>query len=64
MTNITGAVTDISKSVVQALPSQFIMLCVINIIFLGMVMWFLHDQIDTRTRFVDKIMSACLDKPK
>jgi hypothetical protein len=56
-----GALSDLGGKLVGALPPVFIMLCLINVMFLGMVMWFLADQIDRRTALVAQIVTRCMD---
>ena len=60
-TGAIGALTDLGGKLVGALPPVFIMLCLINVMFLGMVMFFLSDQIDRRTALVTQIVTRCLD---
>lgn len=62
---IVAAGVDLGKTVVTALPPGFLMLCLINLVFLMMIMWFLHDQnenIQARTQVVEKIITACINK--
>ena len=56
-----GALTDLGGKLVGALPPVFIMLCLINVMFLGMVMFFLSDQIDRRTALVTQIVTRCME---
>ena len=56
-----GAVTDISTKLIGALPPAFLMLVLLNLAFLGMVMWFLADQIDRRTALVTQIVTRCME---
>jgi hypothetical protein len=56
-----GAVTDISSKLIGALPPAFLMLVLLNVVFLGLVMWFLADQIDRRTALVTQIVTRCME---
>jgi hypothetical protein len=56
-----GAVTDISARLIGTLPPAFLMLVLLNLAFLGMVMWFLADQIDRRTALVTQIVTRCME---
>ena len=58
---IAGAATALGRSLIGALPPAFLLLCVVNVIFLGLVMWFLADQIDRRTALVSTIITRCMD---
>ena len=56
-----GALTDLGGKLVGALPPVFIMLVALNVMFLGLVMWFLADQIDRRTALVTQIVTRCME---
>lgn len=63
--SVINASLDIGKTLIGALPPSFVMLCVINMVFLMMVVWFIHDQNDImreRTRVVGDIVTACIAK--
>jgi hypothetical protein len=60
-TTTVGALTDLGARVVNALPPAFLLLCLINVAFLGIVMWFLDDQIAQRTRMAEKLFDRCMD---
>jgi hypothetical protein len=59
-TGIVGSITDVAKAAVGALPPAFLMLVILNIVFIGLVMWFLDSQIATRTHLVERIVETCL----
>jgi hypothetical protein len=56
-----GAVTDVSAKLITALPAQFLVLILLNCVFLAVVLWFLNTQIDQRTAMVGKLMDRCMD---
>lgn len=56
-TTITGAATKISTSLIGALPSQFLMLCLINVCFLGIIMWFLSRVTDAEVHLAERRMA-------
>lgn len=58
---ILGRVERLSQSLIGALPPAFLMLVLINAIFIGVVLWFLADQMDSRTELAGKIIDRCLD---
>jgi hypothetical protein len=60
-TNIPGAAAKLGGALIGALPPAFLLLCIINVVFLGLVMWFLADQIDRRTALVSHIVPQSLD---
>jgi hypothetical protein len=59
--NVPGAVSKISQSLISALPPAFLLLVLINAGFLGMVMWFLNNQMEQRTVLVQKLIDRCMD---
>lgn len=54
-----AAAIDASRQVLAALPPAFLMLVLMNIAFLGMVLWFLTSQIEQRTAIVAKMIDVC-----
>jgi hypothetical protein len=59
--NTVGALADLGARLVTALPPAFLMLCLVNAIFIGAVLWFLDDQLDQRTKLVGTLVDRCLD---
>lgn len=49
-----------ARSVLSGLPPAFIMLCLINVLFLGLALRFIEHQVDVRTALVGKIIENCL----
>lgn len=58
---VIGAATRLGQSVISALPPAFLLLVLINCAFIGMVMYFLDDQLDQRTRLVNTLINKCMD---
>ena len=58
---VVGAASKFAQSLVGALPPAFLLLCLLNVAFLGMVMWFLADQVDRRTTLVSTVITRCMD---
>jgi hypothetical protein len=56
---VAGAI-DLSKSVVAALPPAFLLLVLINIAFIGFVMWFLEDQLHQRDKMAEQLFDRCM----
>jgi hypothetical protein len=54
-----GAATEAVRAI-GALPSHFFTLLLVNLAFLGMVLWFLTAQMELRTNLVSKIVDACI----
>jgi len=55
-----GALTSLSEKLVAALPPAFLLLVIINIIFLGITAWAFNHNTDTRSAMISKIVDACL----
>ena len=58
---IVGAASRLGQALVGALPPGFLMLCLINLAFVGLVMWFLNSQMEQRTGLVDTLVTRCMD---
>jgi hypothetical protein len=56
---ITGLAASISTGLIGALPPAFLFLCVINLAFLGLVLWFVEHQLDQRMGLANKIVEHC-----
>lgn len=56
-----AAATKLGQSLIGALPPAFLLLCLINAIFIGLVMYFLDHQLDQRTQLVAKLVDSCMD---
>lgn len=54
------SITDIGKQVITTLPPAFVMLCLINVVFLWIVFSFAENQSDKRLAIVEKIIERCL----
>ena len=55
-----GAVTATAHKAIDALPAQFIMLIILNTIFLCGFLWFLDQRDSARERLLAPIVAACL----
>ena len=60
---LVGAATKLGQSLIGALPPSFIALMVLNLVFLGLILWFIDDQLDTRMRVLSEIIQRCLVRP-
>jgi hypothetical protein len=56
-----GTIATIAKALITALPPTFAMLCVLNIIFLGVVLKFLSDGINGRVAIVGDLLKTCME---
>ena len=60
-TGIIGLATRVGDDLIRALPPAFLLLVVLNLCFLGMVMWFINSQQSARNSLVNTIVSKCMD---
>lgn len=58
---IPGMAARLGQSVIGALPPAFLLLCLINVAFIGTVLWFIDDQLDQRTKLVSTLVDRCMD---
>lgn len=56
----TGRLIEASRAVLSVVPPSFLGLCLVNLLFLGAVLWFLDAQVDARMQLVGKIVDACV----
>jgi hypothetical protein len=61
---VVGAVQAVSERLITALPVQFLMLLLINVLFILGLLWFLHAQSAPRERVLTQIVAACLSHPQ
>lgn len=59
--NGNGTIAKIGQSLISALPPAFLLLVLINVIFIGVTMWFLDDQMAQRTHMAEQLFDRCLD---
>jgi hypothetical protein len=57
---LPGAVSRIGQSLITALPPAFLMLVLLNVAFLGLVMWFLTDQLHGRDMMAQQLFNRCM----
>jgi hypothetical protein len=72
--NVVSGITEVSSKLIGSLPAQFLVLCLLNALFLGGVLWFLDREnsiqaqteahgIDVRERLLTPILTACFTNP-
>jgi len=57
---IVGQVARLSDKLVSTLPPAFLLLVLLNLMFLALVMWFLNSQANQRTAMVEKLVDNCM----
>jgi hypothetical protein len=56
---VAGAL-DLSKSLVGALPPAFLLLLLLNAAFVGLLVWFLGDQLEQRDKMAQALFDRCM----
>jgi hypothetical protein len=59
--NLVGAASRLGQSLIAALPPAFLMLMLMNTVFLAMVMWFINHQADERSQMASKLIDRCME---
>ena len=59
-TTTVGMVASFGEKLVGVLPPAFLLLVIINILFLGVASWVFMHNTDARTAMIEKIVDACL----
>jgi hypothetical protein len=62
MTISTHDISDVGKQIVAALPSQFLMLLLINTIFIIGLLWFLDQGRMAQERLLTPLLTACMQE--
>lgn len=57
----TGVISLGSK-LISSLPAQFLMLCVLNLVFIGGLLWFLDKRDVAREHVLGPIVDRCLQE--
>jgi hypothetical protein len=52
-------IVGLSKQLVTALPAQFLLLLLINILLVGGFVWHMDSQLDARERVLIKLVETC-----
>lgn len=60
MTEAERGIIGIGNKLVGSLPAQFLLLVLINVIFIGGLLWFLEKRDSARERMLTPILAACL----
>ena len=59
--SVPGAIASVSRALLAALPPAFFLLLVLNVAFLGFVMWFLETQLAHRDQMAEALFNRCMD---
>jgi hypothetical protein len=58
-----GLLASISERLIRVLPPAFLMLIVLNIVFLGVFWWVFDHNVSARTELLNRIVEKCLLRP-
>jgi hypothetical protein len=59
-----GVLVSISERLIRVLPPAFLLLIVMNCMFLGVMAWTFDHNADTRNVMLTKIIEQCLLRPQ
>ena len=51
---------SVANRLITTPPPAIVMLCVINVVFLGVVRWFLAAQTESRMKLLTRMVDACV----
>ena len=55
-------IVGLGNKLIGSLPAQFLMLAIINMVFIGSLVWFLDRRDSARERLLTPILAACLER--
>jgi hypothetical protein len=61
-TDHTGFVDRLSERLVKALPPAFLLLVILNILFMGVAAYVFQHNTDVRNTMITKIIEGCLTR--
>ncbi len=59
-----GLLAGVSEKLIRALPPAFLLLVIVNIIFMGVAAWTFQHNTDIRNQMLTKIIELCLMREK
>jgi hypothetical protein len=57
-----GLLASVSEKLIRALPPAFLLLVVLNCIFLGVAAWVFNHNTEIRNAMIQRIIESCLDR--
>jgi hypothetical protein len=61
-TSNTGLIANVSEKLIRALPPAFLLLVLLNIVFLGVAAWSFQHNTELRNAMITKIIESCLTR--
>lgn len=62
MTEAEHGVIGLGNKLIGSLPAQFLLLALMNVIFICGLLWFLNNRDDARERMLTPILAACVKR--
>jgi hypothetical protein len=59
-----GLLASISERLIRVLPPAFLLMIVLNVLFLGVLVWLYESNTEARTELLSKIVEKCLLRPQ
>jgi hypothetical protein len=60
----SGLIASVSEKLIRALPPAFLLICLLNIVFIGLSAWIYDHNSTARAVLLTKIVDACLIQRK
>jgi hypothetical protein len=60
--HVNGVLASLPDKLMRVLPPAMVMLCLINIAFLGTTMWLVQHNADYRNQLLTRIVESCLTR--
>ena len=61
-TTMAGAAADAAGRLISALPAQFIVLLILNALFLGCILWFETHSQEQRIAMMNRVLDGCMER--
>lgn len=58
--SMNGGITKLGQSLISTMPPAFLLLLLINLLFLGLIVWFLKDQLEARDKMAQQLFERCM----
>jgi hypothetical protein len=55
-----GVIATVSEKLIRALPPAFLLLVILNIVFLGVAAWTFQHNTEVRNQMIQRIIESCL----
>jgi hypothetical protein len=59
-----GLLASVSEKLIRALPPAFLLLVLLNIVFLGVAAWVFQHNTTVRNQMIQRIIESCLQRDR